>query len=410
MTPASSTVVSNEANVPVVPRRERRDGLPKFSNGATSTHAGEILEINRLDALEPYAADWNKLLNETPGASYFHSYDWFAAYWRHLGADQRMRILLVLDSGRLTGVVPLVVVRERTKLGTLRSLRYPLHGWGSFYGPIGRRPRESLHRAITHVLASRRDWDLLDMLWVDRDGADQGATAGAATDAELTMRASPWLASARIELCGGWDRYWASRKSHFRTNVRRDERRLRAAGEVTFIRHRPLGAAHGDGDPRWELYDECERLAAQSWQGGSTSGTTLSHESVRAYLRAAHASASAFGGVDLNLLLLAGRPVAFAYNYHFAGYVYGLRAGFDASAAPPGAGTALQSMMIEDSCRRGDLVIDLGPGSLDAKRAWQTRLAIAWRYTHYSARSPRAQILRALHAISRHRVCTPSCP
>ena len=66
---------------------------------------------------------------------------------------------------------------------------------------------------------------------------------------------------------------------------------------------------------------------------------------------------------------------------------------------PAGAGAALQRMRIEDSCRRGDRVIDLGPGSLDAKRKWQTQIAVAWRYTHYSLRSPRAQMLRAVHAV-----------
>ena len=100
----------------------------------------------------------------------------------------------------------------------------------------------------------------------------------------------------------------------------------------------------------------------------------------------------------MNLLLLAGRPIAFAYNYHFDGYVYGLRAGFDTAAAP-GAGTVLQRMMIEDSCLRGDRIFDLGPGSLETKSAWQTRIGMAWRYTHYSMRSPRAQLLRALHAL-----------
>jgi CelD/BcsL family acetyltransferase involved in cellulose biosynthesis len=309
-----------------------------------------------------------------------------------------MRILLMLDDGRLAGVVPLVVTRERTKLGSLRSLRYPLHGWGSFYGPIGADARCLLRCALKHILATRRDWELLDLLWVDRDGADAGATAVAAAEVHLSVRATPWLASAQIDIAAGWDSYWASRKSHFRTNVRRDERRLREQGDVRFVRHRPAGAAQGCDDPRWDLYDECERLAASSWQGSSITGTTLSHESIRAYLRDAHKAAAAFGGVDMNLLLLAGRPVAFAYNYSFGGYVYGLRAGFDI-AAPPGTGTVLQRMMIEDSCRRGDRLIDLGPGSSESKRHWQTRTAVAWRYSHYARGSPRAQLLRALHSL-----------
>jgi CelD/BcsL family acetyltransferase involved in cellulose biosynthesis len=396
MSLASSHVVSNLLIAPVVPRAERSAGAHVLA--ALSPGSIEVREVNDPSGLEQYAADWNKLLPATPGASYFHSYDWFATYWRHFGAGQRMRVMLVLNDGRVAGVVPLVVTRERTKLGRLRSLRYPLHGWGSFYGPIGADWRSILRCTLRHVLATGRDWDLLDLLWVDRDGLDNGATAAAAADAQLIVRATPWLKSAQIDISGGWDTYWASRKSHFRTNARRNERRLREEGELTFVRHRPPGVAHGCSDPRWDLYDECERIAAGSWQGSSTTGTTLSHESIRAYLRDAHTAAAAFGGADMNLLLLAGRPVAFAYNYHFGGYVYGVRAGFDA-ATPPGAGTVLQRMMIEDSCRRGDRLFDLGPGALESKHAWQTQVAVAWRYTHYSMRSPRAQLLRALHAI-----------
>jgi CelD/BcsL family acetyltransferase involved in cellulose biosynthesis len=358
-----------------------------------------ICEINDLGSLERYAAGWNELLSETPGGSYFHSFEWFATYWQHFGGDQRMRVLLVLEDGRLIGIVPLVVIRERTRVGRLRSLRYPLHGWGSFYGPIGPEPRLLLRHALAHVFGSRRDWDLLDLLWVDRYGADQGATAAALRDLRLTTRASAWLQTAQIDLTRGWQSYWADRKTHFRTNIRRCERRLRESGEVSYVRYRPQGSRAGDSDPRWDLYEACERIAVQSWQGRSTTGTTISHDSVRHYLRAAHAAAASFGGVDLNLLLLGGQPAAFAYNYHFAGYVYGLRAGFDAEVCPSGAGSVLMRWMIEDSCVRGDRVIDLGPGSLESKRAWQTRIANAWRYTHYSSRSPRAQMLRALHAI-----------
>ncbi|MEX2138297.1 MAG: GNAT family N-acetyltransferase [Pirellulales bacterium] len=388
-----------ESNALVVPRAPSAEVCRALSRPPLDETAVTIREINDLAALERYAAGWNGLLRETPSASYFHSYDWFSTYWRHCGGDQRMRVLLVLEEGRLAGIVPLVVARDRTRLGQLRSLRYPLHGWGSFYGPIGSEPRGLLRHALAHVLAGRRDWDLLDMLWVDRDGGDQGATAAAIGDLRLAARASPWLQTAQVELVGGWQAYWAGRTTHFRTNIRRCERRLRECGEVSYFRYRPGGAAGGDSDPRWDLYNACEQIAAQSWQGSSTTGTTISHESIRGYLRAAHAAATSFGGVDLNLLLLGDRPVAFACNYHFAGYVYGLRAGYDANVCPSGAGSVLMRMMIEDSCNRGDRLFDLGPGSLESKRQWQTRIATAWRFTHYSSRSPRAQLLRALHAV-----------
>jgi CelD/BcsL family acetyltransferase involved in cellulose biosynthesis len=184
-----------------------------------------------------------------------------------------------------------------------------------------------------------------------------------------------------------------------RTNIRRCERRIREQGEISYVRYRPSGETQNDFDPRWDLYALCEEIAARSWQGASITGTTLSHESVRAYLREAHEAAASFGGVDLNLLFVGDRPLAFAYNYHFSGYVYGVRAGFDSDPSADGAGTVLQRLMIEDSCRRGDRVIDLGPGSLEGKRPWRTHTATAWRYTFYSARSLRAQLLRLSHSL-----------
>ena len=90
-------------------------------------------------------------------------------------------------------------------------------------------------------------------------------------------------------------------------------------GAVTFVRYRPEGKRFDDGDPRWDLYDACEAIARRSWQGGATDGTTLSHSSVREFLRDAHETAAAAGGLDLNLLLVGGRAAAFAYNYHFRG-------------------------------------------------------------------------------------------
>ena len=148
-------------------------------------------------------------------------------------------MLLVFDRRKLAGVVPLIVVCDHTKVGTLRSLRYPLDGWGSFYGPIGGDPAALLRLAYEHVLSTGRDWDLIDMLWVDRDGADGGATKRTLCESGLAARACEWLPSVQIELGGGWEAYWAGRKSKWRTNVRTLRKGLARAGEIAHVRYRP---------------------------------------------------------------------------------------------------------------------------------------------------------------------------
>ncbi len=202
-----------------------------------------------------------------------------------------------------------------------------------------------------------------------------------------------WDRTAVVDLGGTWDEYLASRDAKWRSNFRRQERKLTEHAAATHLRYRPAGAAHGDGDPRWDLYDACEELARRSWQGDSDTGTTLCHESIRPFLREAHAAAARAGAVDLNLLFLDGRPVAFAYNYHWRGYVFGVRAGYDAEVSREGAGGLLLAWAIRDSFRRGDRLYDL-VRYFRGKRYLATRIVPIYRYSHFHPRAVRAQLIR----------------
>jgi CelD/BcsL family acetyltransferase involved in cellulose biosynthesis len=352
-----------------------------------------IVEINDLESLAGYRLLWNSLLPQTRGASFFHSIDWLEAYWRHFGHDQRMRVLVVHAAGEPLGILPLVVRSEPMRLGSVRVLTYPLHDWGSFYGPIGPNPTATLIAGLGHVRRTPADWDLIDLRWVDI-ARDACRTQRALGMKRLSATAAVWGQSAQIEMAGGWDNYLATRKRKFRENLRRAERQLAELGRVSYLRFRPQGTIWGDDDPRWDLYDACEQLAAGSWQGGSDTGTTLSHPSVRPFLRDAHVAAVRSGAADLSLLSVDDKPVAFAYGYHYAGYAFGLRTGFDRQQASEGAGTVLFARQIRDSFERGDQVFDLGSEYLDCKRNWITRLATSYHYTHFRPGALRGQVLR----------------
>ncbi len=358
----------------------------------------KVAEINSIQELAALRTAWNALLEQTAQATFFQSLDWLETYWQFYGQDQRLRALVVESDGQPIGILPLTVATESSRVGPVRMLGYPLAGWGCFYGPIGPRPAETLQAGLWHIRRSPQDWDLLDLRWTDPDQVDAPV---ALKRSGFEFESRVWHTAAQVELAGGWDSYWANRTSRWRNNVRRSERKLLERGPLEHLRYRPRGAEFGESNPRWDLYDACVEIARRSWQGSSTTGTTLSHLAVRDYLRAAHASATKAGAVDLNLLMLDGRPVAFAYNYHFRGWVYGVRSGFDETAVQDGAGSVLMAKMIEDSCRRGDRLIDLGPEYLECKRYWITRLRPAHHYTHFRPLGWRAQAIRLKRIVSR---------
>jgi len=193
-----------------------------------------------------------------------------------------------------------------------------------------------------------------------------------------------------IDLEGDWDSYLAAKNSKWRNNYRRWQRRLADMGEVSFERYRP----DCGGDPRWDLFDECVEVARSSWQAESNDGTTLCSESILPLLRAAHEVAAAGGCVEMNLLRVDGRAVAYGYNYFFAGRIFGLRVGYDEDFSREGVGNLLYGHMIADSLSRGDALYDMGPGSVDCKRHFRTRLVPICRFSHFPRLSLRGNLLR----------------
>jgi CelD/BcsL family acetyltransferase involved in cellulose biosynthesis len=353
-----------------------------------------VREINAAGELAELEGNWRRLLDQTHGASFFHSPAWLDVYWRHSGAGQKLRVLVVLRSGEPTGILPLVVRSEKTKVGRLRLLTYPLDAWGSFYGPIGPDPAATLRAGLKHIRRRERDWDVLEPRWLGAPGTVPGDTGRALRAAGFQAIPSVFDRTAILEFRGRWEEHLARQPRRWRRNLRADVRKLTRLWGADFVRYRPAGRARGEEDPRWDLYDACEEVARRSWQGRSTTGTTLSHESVRPLLRELHVAAAAEGAVDLNLLLLDGEPAAFVYNYHYRGRLYGLRMGYDAERCPAGAGNALLSWVIRDSFSRGDCLYDLGVGSLDWKRNFAARIVPILRYSHCHPTAPRAQLLR----------------
>ena len=361
----------------------------------------DIREINTIEALEELRPLWQSLLSETPDANFFYTLDWLLVYWRHYGAGQRLRTLVVYHEGQPLGILPMVVRRERRKIGSISVLTYPLDDWGSWYSPLGPCPQETLTAGIRHFLETERDWDVFDVRWVAEHFDARRQTESALADAPLPTMSEVRSVTALIDLNTTWDAYLQSFTTKWRNNFKRWQRRLSEQGELQLVRYRPAGSAAGDDDPRWDLYDTCEEIASRSWQGASSDGTTLSSESIRPYLRDLHQAAARTGNVEINLLMAGTTPLAYAYNYYHWGRIYGLRIGYDPQSARDGAGNVLYAFAVRDSFERGDTLYDMGPGSLDYKQHWATQLVPLRQYTHFNPASIKGRLLHSAHRTRR---------
>jgi CelD/BcsL family acetyltransferase involved in cellulose biosynthesis len=106
--------------------------------------------------------------------------------------------------------------------------------------------------------------------------------------------------------------------------------------------------------------------------------------------------------LDMMVLKLDGRPAAFQYNYHYQGNLFGLRMGFDRDFVKQGVGRALMGWLLQDSCARGDRLLDLGLGDYEFKRRFRTEVQASYSYAYYPPQAWRGQSLRLTRWVKSH--------
>jgi CelD/BcsL family acetyltransferase involved in cellulose biosynthesis len=353
-----------------------------------------IREINQLAELDALRSVWQRLLLQTPGYSFFQTLEWLETSWDYYPLPQKLRVIIVERAGEPVGIVPFCVRTESRKVGPLRVLTYPLNDWGTFYGPIGPEPHLAFRAAIQHVAATPRDWDFIDLRWVDQAAPEFIAVGEAMREAGFGVAVRPRMEVRICRMTDGWDAYIGSRSRNWRREMRRNIEALEEkGGEVKLVRYRPAAGEPGAEARHDEVFNICAEIAQSSWQSEAGPSGTLSSPGVRDLLRRLHRHAAALGMLDTNILTVGGRPVAFNYNYLADGRTYGLRCGFDETAGLENCGKILLYKMLEDAFRRGDAEYNFGPGRQPYKDRFATEMRHAYTFRHYARYSLRSQLL-----------------
>ena len=352
------------------------------------------IEYNQIEGIEAIRADWHQLLVAESRASFFHTPEWLEAYWKFFATDKELRILAIFNQKALIGIVPLEVHSVLTKLGSLKVMT-TLDDWGDFNGLIGEEKTAIIQAACQHLKNSPCQWDLFEPRWIEESSLQKEDIITTMKNAGLSPHVSEWSSAAMIDFTGAEQSYWDQWSTKERADQRRNEKRLARNGALKYLHYRP----NVQGDPRWDLFDQCKQIAEESWQGESTSGTTLSHNSVQGFMQHIHTVAAQLGCLDMNLLYQDDVPIAFSYGYHFRGYVDGLKTGYIKTKKTNGAGRVLLSHIIKDGFACSDHTFNMGSEHHTWKHLWQTESVTTIQYTCFSSSSLRSQLFKINHQL-----------
>lgn len=280
------------------------------------------------EAFEGLAAEWDVLVRAMPRPSPFLLHTWLVEWWRHFGSGARLAVVIARRDGRLVGGVPLFVRRR----GGARVARF-LGGHESALADLllDASEPESTARGLIDQLRGE-SFDYADLF-----GVPIASRLAAATSGELSFFER--VESPVLVMPDGWDAAYAAKTSSKRRALHlRRLRQLRALGDCEFV----VGRTQEELEP---LLEEAFRLHALRWRG-RPDASTFGTKSGQAFHRAALRRFGDEGVMQIVMLRVAGRSVAFDHTFTLGETLLLHRLGFDPSYSQysPGLVTTLETL------------------------------------------------------------------
>ena len=321
-------------------RRERTIGLPVHQElrprdlerivtavrPARTQSRPRVEDAADLDAVRD---DWARLAEAS--GNIFASWEWADIWCKHFLGHRPMSIKVVRSSeGSTDAILPLYLWVD----SPFKIVRFLGHGPGDQLGPVcdpGTAPRVSL--ALTDALR-RLEWkhDLFIGDYMSRE-EEWGALLGARS---LRRFESPIL---RFD--GNWDEFLHARSSNFREQVRRRERALQKAHDVSYRLADDPNRIDDDLETLFRLYDARWAQGERAFSARKDFHTEFALTALKR------------GWLRLWFMELAGQPVAAWYGFRFAGVEFYYQAGRDPEFADSSVGFVLLAHTIREALNDG---------------------------------------------------------
>ena len=322
-------------------------------------------EINSLKQLAAAHLDWDALWVRSELAFPSTQAQQLAEWMRHFAPEQQFHAIAVETDGRWQAALPLV---ERRLLRVLRTLSLPGNEWS----PVGNllldsaADMESTGSALLAAL-DQLTWILLRLEPIRLDAPQWQMLIEALARHGYPHTVEPLFDVGQVTTLGDWDAYFASRSRNLRRDLGKSWRRLEKEGPLaTKIYLNP------DDEQIHELLARGFTVEDRSWKGrGGTS--VLKTPGLLNYYQSQAASFRDREQLQISMLELDGRAIAFEYGWRSHATYYSFKVGYDETFQRYSPGQLLRMKLLEQAF--GDDAINtfdfFGPLN-SALAAWAT--------------------------------------
>jgi len=316
------------------------------------------------DLLEPH---WNRLVEATPDATVFQTFEFLRSWWNHVGWGNELMLLVALRGERPAAILPLQMDPRHWLGAEFRTVSFLGDPPDSDRPHLLREPGDTELAGIMarDLLARAPAWD--ELVLAEQSVTDpfvralqaQGIAAG------LHVGFGDLAQAPRVHIEGRWEDYLRGRSRTLRKSLKRRRQKLESQGHVEYQCVR----AEGSDSAPFEQYLAVERA---SWKHGTGIGALRDIQATALYREAITRPARACT-VEFRFLRVNGRPIAATFGIVWRGVWYSLHIAHDRTFDDCSPGVLLTARELEDSFEPARYrVFDFLSGALTNKTSWAT--------------------------------------
>lgn len=325
----------------------------------------KIEPVTSYDQLMKLAPLWNDLLSQSDSDEALMTFEWFSSCWKAYGKDSDMMVFLVRENHDLVGIFPLM--RKKIKWRGLPTkviyfISKPSRAFAHRSGFIVRGARtEAFAEVLNFMKRHGYGFDMLHLFVVVKDSLTYQNIKSAVNIHQLNHFEFPGRRSPYIQVRENWQDYKAHRSRKLKHKLNRLGHLFTRHGSYEIMKHTQSEIENAMG--------EVLSVSRKTWK--YPQGTAMaSNPQDSAFYQHLAREASHRGWLNLWVLKLNGKPIAYVFNLVYKNRIFALDIGYDTSYAKYSPGLFLIAHVIKDCFENGLSEYDWLGSDLPFKMVW----------------------------------------
>ena len=303
----------------------------------------------QLEALAPFAADWDRLVEEDGGAHPSSSFAWTRSFFEHLvPGETRATCLVALRGGALVGVLPLLIEDHPLFGRSARTLRMPNHDHFPSGDAVlaGEGQGEIFRALVNHAIAHQRGAICVGFSHVTSRSITHRIAPATFPLPRLTVESDGF--GSFVPIRGSTLAEFRERLSkNFSSNLRKFHNKLKKSENRVF--EFQIGEA---ADP--SFLPTFMELEGSGWKG-KESTAIVSSPQLRAFYQDFVARLHARGWLQWNLLRVGDRVIAAHLGIRVGRRLFLWKVAYDEAFSAYAPGNLLFETLVENEFQRNEL-------------------------------------------------------